>query len=157
MRSWSKVVLIAVGVVTLAASAFAADTKKVEPKQLSGEDLKMAQEMNAAYARHMYNSACLMRQKTLYLPKILTDKEKEDRIKGFVKSCDCLADMSIKQTSPNDVIDFITRNFGSHMPKAPSDKKNSASTPKPTRSPQFDKIGVILRSKETRKSCGLSP
>ena len=134
-------------------SAFAAD-KAEQP--LSGEDMKLAREMNEAYARHIYTSSCLNRQVGLFMPKMLTPEEKAKKIKSFKASCDCLADMVLKEATPNSVIDYVTRTSGTNKSVPDAGKKAKDVKKVLERTQEFDRIGLISRGKETRKMCGFN-
>jgi len=119
-----------------------------KPKQLTGDDLKMATQMNDIYARHLYSSSCLDGQKYEYAPKTLTPAEKAQRVESYKKSCDCMTNIVLKTISPNDAIDYVSTTAGS-MPLNAKRAKPDANRVK-----KFAEIAAINRDKQNRQQCG---
>lgn len=136
----------------------------VQGAPLKGEELEIARKMNEAYARSMYSSICLDRQRALFMPVILTPEEKSKKLKEFSQSCECLADMVIKETSPNDVIGFVTKYNGKNTAKSKENggqpKELNANGHKIQTAVRHDqqtaKLWEITTGKESRKKCGFS-
>ena len=117
-------------------------------EQLSASDMKMATEMNKVYAKHMYSSTCVDRQRMMFVPPILSAQEKASRMVSFQKSCDCLTDGLLNSFSPNDVIGFVTYFNGSVAPGTKKAKPDQQTAQKNAQ------IMMYARDKETRQGCG---
>lgn len=141
---FQKLLLILV-LVCMSTAAMAAD----KPVQLKGKDLEEAQQMNDIYARHMYSSSCVDRQKAFYIPNALTDAEKAGRIAEFKKSCDCMTDTVLKSFQPNDVISYVGDMSGAFPPGVTKRPKLDPIIVK-----KYAKIAEINRDKENRQKCG---
>ncbi len=122
-------------------------------KQLTAKEVEMAQKMNMAYAHHIYESSCFARQLDLYLPVGLTPDETAKRLKGFQASCNCMADMVIKATGPNDVIDYVTDSEGIQLNDPDVAQNNESESDE---NPKFSQIRVMSFDRDTRRKCGFS-
>lgn len=116
-------------------------------EQLSASDMKTAIQLNKAYARHMYASSCVERQRMMMSP-ILTPAEKNGLMVGFQKSCDCLADGLLKDNNPNDVIGYVTYINGSIEPGTKKAKPDAQTKEKNA------KIMSYAFDKRNRSACG---
>lgn len=124
----------------------AAAAQNVE--QLSGEDMKTAIEMNKIYARHMYSSSCVERQRQMFVPKILNAQEKAALMASYQKSCDCLTDGLMESFAPGDVISYITYMNGSVAPGTQKAKPDQQTMQKNAQ------IMSYARDKQVRNQCG---
>ena len=122
-------------------------------KPLDAKEMELAVQMNKAYASHVYASTCFDRQRSLFVPKILNKEEVAKRLASIQKSCDCMADLVIKATSPNDVIDYITERNGINLKKITSDKDGEFEY---TETPQFTKIREMTYGDDLPRKCGFS-
>jgi len=118
------------------------------PKQLTGDDLKTAIEMNKVYAQHMYSSSCFERQKAYQTVFGMPEAEKAKLLFDIKKSCDCMTDLVVKNAMPNDVINFVMVTNGSALPNAKENNVNNIETQK------MAKIMAIGLNENNRKNCG---
>lgn len=116
---------------------------------LTGSDLKEATEMNDLYARHMYSSTCVERQKALHVMSVLTADEQSKRVAGFKNTCDCITDAILKQVTPNDLINYVTDMDGTFPPGVKTRPK-----PDPVVVKKYAQIAAINREIRTRNQCG---
>ena len=135
--------------------------KAADPdKPLAGADLEMAVKMNDVYARHMYSSVCIEHQKAYFLPRQLSVDDEAKKMQSFKDSCDCLTNRVLKESSPNDVIDYVTAmNGGKKSMPGTSGKKTKAFPDLPKGSQAEEKlmkIGQIGRDEKIRKDCGFT-
>ncbi len=134
-----------IALVSFLSGAHAADKQK----PLTGRDLEDAKKMNDIYARHMYSSSCMERQKALYLPSTLTPAEIAERMAKYKESCDCLTDVILKTFTPNDLINYVTDMNGTFPPGLKVRPK-----PDPLIVKKYAGIEEINREIETRQKCG---
>lgn len=138
--------LFILALVCVSTAAMAAD----KPVQLKGKDLEEAQQMNDIYARHMYSSSCVDRQKAFDTSDASTEAEKAGRMAEFKKSCDCMTDTVLKSFQPNDIISYVGDMNGAIPPGVTTRPK-----PDPIMVNKYLKIAEINRNKENREKCGL--
>lgn len=129
--------------------AQAASNDRQLPQQLTGSDLEQATKMNEIYARHMYSSTCMERQKALYTPRTLSPAELSARMVKYKESCDCLTDVILKKFTPNDVIDYVTDRDGVFPPGV-----KMRPNPEPVVAKKYAQIEAMNREIRTRKQCG---
>ena len=118
-------------------------------KPLTGNDLKEATQMNDMYARHMFSSSCMERQKALYTPKTLSPAEIAARLEKCKESCDCLTDAILKKFTPNDLIGYIADMDGVFPPGVKVRPK-----PDPLVARKYGQIAAMNREIRTRQQCG---
>lgn len=118
-------------------------------KPLTGRDLEDATKMNDIYARHMYSSTCMERQKSLYTPKTLSPAEIAARMEKYKESCDCMTNEILKKFTPNDVIGYVTQLDGVLPPNVKSRAKPDSVTAK-----KYFGISALNREIRTRQQCG---
>ncbi|MBL8641053.1 MAG: hypothetical protein JNL76_02950 [Alphaproteobacteria bacterium] len=116
---------------------------------LTGSDLKEAIEMNNIYARHMYSSTCMERQKALYMPRTLSQPEVAARILEYKKSCDCLTDVLLKTFTPDDLIKYVTDMDGVFPPGVRTRPKLD-----PVIAKKYGQISAMNREIRLRQQCG---
>ena len=116
---------------------------------LTGRDLEDATKMNDMYARHMYSSTCMERQKALYTPKTLTPAEIATRMGKFKESCDCMTDTILKKFAPNDLINYVGYLDGSFPPGVKTRPKLD-----PLIVQKYRDISALNREIRTRQQCG---
>lgn len=139
-------ILFILFLIVLAPSVYAADKNQ----NLSGKELKEAVQMNDIYARHMFSSNCLERQKSFFIPMNMSEADKAARIQSFQKSCDCMTNVVMKSYLPNDVIDYVTKSSGS----VPTGSSYVRPKPDPAQARKFGKLMMLSRDKQLRQSCG---
>lgn len=122
-----------------------------EGQQLSAKEMELAGQMSAMYAQHMYSSSCVNTQK-LYNYKLSKMKSDEANqvMANYKKSCDCMMDIIMKTTLPNDVIDFITYMNTDSTPAPGKTKYERTERQKQI----FAKMMLANRNQENRKKCG---
>ena len=118
-------------------------------KPLAGRELEDATKMNDIYARHMYSSTCMERQKALYTPKTLSSEEVAARMVKYKESCDCMTNEILKKFTPNDLIGYISQNEGALPPGAKTRKKPDEAVAK-----KYHEIFMLNREIKTRQQCG---
>jgi hypothetical protein len=125
-----------------------------ESKVLKGDDLETAQAMNDIYARHMLSSSCMERQKTYFIPYVISNQEKSSRMASFKKGCDCITNTILETYSPNDAIDYVTSTYGSVSPK--QDKAKGVQIVQSNQQREkFAKMTYTMNvDKEFRQKCG---
>lgn len=119
-----------------------------KPQQLTGDDLKTAIEMNKVYAQHMYSSSCIDQQKTYGILFDMPDSQKAELMAQFKKSCDCMANLVMKNALPNDVISFVAVTSGQSAPNA------NGKEPSDFEMQKIGKIMSIERNENNRRNCG---
>lgn len=129
-------------------------------KPLAGDDLKMAIKMNDVYARHLYSSVCVEGEKRGAVSVALSPEENAKRMQMFKSACDCLVDQILKESSPNDVIDYVTAINGGRKSTPESAGKIVRAFPNVPEGSAAEakllRIGDIGRDEKIRKDCGFA-
>ena len=136
-----------------AIAAEAADKQTPKQKPLQGKELEQAVQLNDVYARHLYATSCVERQKAYFLPPILSPEERASRLASYKASCDCQTDHILKTVKPNGLIGYVTSMNGSQIPSDQLAGRKPRELDGQTKA-LYAKIMYVNKDKNVRKKCG---
>lgn len=107
------------------------------------------QQMNAAYASHLYTGICSQEYRNRAAPKTEKNLNTQKMWSDIQASCKCLSTEILAQVPPDSLLDYVMFNYGYQ-----DDKKPNPQMAQFNQTPQSSTIGTLTANQALRTKCG---